>query len=239
MKRHGKGREKEAWVQDAERKLGYRFRNRSLLQAALTHPSAGGEKKVFERLEFLGDAILTFLMTLHLYESYPDSPPGGLTRLRASMVNRVTLAEAATQLGLHTLIRLGKSEEPGARRRPALLAGAFEVVVAALFLDQGVDVVRTFLERHLLPLFSPDESLDPKSELQNLVQASLKMPPRYRLLARAGPPHARRFKVTAEVGGQILGRGNGNSRREAEAAAARVALAYLRDNHNILSPSPG
>ncbi|MEE8503789.1 MAG: ribonuclease III [candidate division NC10 bacterium] len=239
VRRQGKRREKDSWIQEAERKLGRRFRNRALLRAALTHPSAGGEGRTFERLEFLGDAILSHLVGLHLYKSCPDLSPGGLTRLRANMVNRAMLARAAKHLGLPTMLRLGKSEEPGGRQRPTLLAAAFEAVVAALFLDRGLGSVTKFLEQHLLPWSSPDPSLDPKSELQAIVQAALKIPPRYRLLQHWGPPHARRFEVEVEVRGQRLARGKGGSRREAERVAARRTLASLRINHNILGSSSG
>lgn len=232
-------RKNGSWLSKAERTVGHRFRNRELLRAALTHPSTGEDGKAFQRLEFVGDAVLTLLMSLHLYKRYPDFPPGLLTRLRASLVNRRTLAHAATQLGLPDILRLGKAEERGGRRRPTLLAASFEAVVAALFLDGGRDAVTAFLENHFFPLISPDPSLDPKSELQHLVQTALKVPPRYRLLHHWGPPHARRFEVAVEVRGQILGRGKGDNRREAEREAAHVALTYVRENHNILGPPRG
>lgn len=225
VRQRTKARETDGWVKEAEKKLGYRFRNRALLRAALTHPSAGGETRAFERMEFLGDAILSLLVGLHVYERYPALPPGGLTRLRASMVNRAALARAAAHLGLHTIIQMGKSEQTGGPGRPSLLAAAFEAVVAALYLDRGVDAVASFIERHLLATSRPDVSLDPKSELQTLVQATLKMPPRYRLVRQSGPSHARRFEVEVVVKEDILGKGRGESRRAAEQAAARAALA--------------
>lgn len=225
VRRGAKERETDAWVKEAEEKLGYRFRNRALLRAALTHPSAGGERHAFERLEFLGDAILTLLVGLHVYERYPELPPGGLTRLRASMVNRAALARAAAHLGLQTMIQMGKSERTSGPGRPSVLAAGFEAVVAALYLDRGVDAVGSLLERHLLATSSPDVSLDAKSELQSLVQARLKTPPRYRLIRQSGPSHARRFEVEVAVKGEMLGRGRGESRRAAEQAAARAALA--------------
>ncbi len=231
--------EKDSWVRDAEKKLGHRFRSPALLRAALTHPSVGSDGRAFERLEFLGDAILTLLSGLHLYQSYPELPPGELTRLRASLVNRTTLAQAATHLDLPTMLRLGKSLEPAGRHRPTLLAAAFEAVVAAVFLDRGLVSVTRFLNRHLLSLFNPDVSLDPKSELQTVLQTALRIPPRYCLLQSWGPPHARQFEVEVEVRGEKLGRGKGGSRREAERAAARRALSHLRLNHNILGPSSG
>lgn len=229
-----KSREQDSWLEQAEKKLGCRFRNPVLLRGALTHPSAGKEGRVFERLEFLGDAVLTLLLSLHLYQKYPDLPPGGLTRLRASTVNRAKLAQAARHLGVPAMLRLGKSEEPDGRQRSTLLAAAFEAIVASLFLDQGLRGATKFLEQHLLPLCPPDVSLDPKSALQTLVQAALKIRPRYRLLQQWGPPHAKQFATEVEVRGQTLGRGEGGSRREAEQAAARSALGYLQDNHNIL-----
>lgn len=230
--------ERDSWIKDAEGKLGHRFRDRGLLRAALTHPSAGAEGRAFERLEFLGDAILTLLVGLHLYETYPDLRPGELTRLRASMVNRTTLAQAASQLGLPPLLRLGKGEERHGRQRVSLLAAAFEALVAALYLDRGLKTAMSFLKRRLLTLLSPDFSLDPKSELQNHLQAVLKMVPRYRLVRHWGPPHAPRFSVAVEAAGQRLGRGTGPSRRQAERAAARAALAHLAKSHKILRSSP-
>lgn len=237
MGRYQKDRETHAWVQEVERRLGHRFRSRSLLQAALTHPSVGTEGKGFARLEFLGDAVLTFLLGLDLYQTHPHLPPGGLTRLRASMVNRMTLARAATQLGLPTVLRLGTGEEPRGRERTSVLAAAFEAIVAALYLDQGLDTVRTFLKQHLLPLCNPDDTLDPKSELQTYLQAVLKVAPRYRLVHHRGPPHAPRFKVAVEAKGQRLASGEGGSRREAEQAAARVALGLIRRHPNIWGAS--
>ncbi|MFQ5846764.1 MAG: ribonuclease III [Candidatus Methylomirabilales bacterium] len=240
MKSFGDAEENASWVQDAERTLGHRFRNRALLRAALTHPSAGTDGSAFARLEFLGDAILALVVSLHLYHHHPDLSPGGLTRLRAGTVNRTILAQAATRLGLPPLLRLGKGEaSSGGRRRPALLAAALEAVVAALFLDRGLRPVQRFLEGHLLPLLSPNAGLDPKSELQTLLQALFKTRPCYHLIHHWGPPHAPRFEVEVEVRGVRLGGGTGGGRREAEQAAARSAMAHLRRNHNILRSSVG
>jgi ribonuclease-3 len=226
--------DKDSWLKEAEAKLGQRFRNRALLRAALTHPSAGAEGRAFERLEFLGDAILSLVLALDLYRHHPHLSPGELTRLRASLANRNALAEVATQLGLPAMLRMGKSEEPEGRRRATTLAAAFEALVAALFLDRGLGPVTKFLRQHLLPRLSPDFSLDPKSALQTSVQAAIKILPRYRILKLAGLPHARRFEVGVQVKGETLGRGKGASRREAEQNAARAALAYLRANPHIL-----
>jgi len=227
-------REKDSWLREAETKLGQRFRNRALLRAALTHPSVGAEGRAFERLEFLGDAILTLVLALDLYRRHPHRSPGELTRLRASLVNRHALAQAATQLGVPAMLRMGKSEEPEGRRRATLLAAAFEAIVAAFFLDRGLGSVTKFLRQHLLPRLSPDFSLDAKSELQTCVQALLKTLPRYRILKLSGLPHARRFEVEVQVKGQKLGRGKGASRREAEQNAALGALTHLRENPHIL-----
>jgi len=227
-------REKDSWLREAETKLGRRFQNRALLRAALTHPSVGAEGRAFERLEFLGDAILALVLALDLYRRYPDRSPGELTRLRASLVNRHALAQAATQLGVPAMLRMGKSEEPEGRRRATILADAFEAIVAALFLDRGLGSVTKFLRQHLLPRLSPDFSLDAKSELQTGVQAVLKTLPRYRILKLTGLPHARRFEVEVQVKGLTLGRGKGASRREAEQNAARSALAHLREHPHIL-----
>ncbi len=228
-----------AWVQEVERRLGYRFRRRTLLRAALTHPSAGPEGKAFRRLAFLGDAVLTFLLGLHVYQDHPHLPPGGLTRLRASLVNRTTLARAAAELGLPMLFRLGKGDEPEGRERPSVLATGFEAVLAAIYLDRGLGAVRTFLEQHLLSLTIPDDSLDPKSELQTRLQQVFKIRPRYRLLRQLGPPHAPRFEVEVKAGGRRLAKGMGRSRHEAEHMAAQAALAGLWRDSNIWGPSSG
>jgi ribonuclease-3 len=227
-------REKDSWVREAETKLGLRFRNRALLRAALTHPSVGAEGRAFERLEFLGDAILTLVLALELYRRHPHLSPGELTRLRASLVNRHALAQVAAQLGVPVMLRMGKSEEPEGRRRATILAAAFEAIVAALFLDGGLGAVTKFLRQHLLPRISPDLSLDAKSELQRSVQAALKTLPRYRILKLTGLPHARRFEVEVQVKGLTLGRGKGANRREAEQNAAGYALTHLRENPHIL-----
>ena len=227
-------REKDSWLREAEAKLGQRFRNRALLRAALTHPSVGAKGRAFERLEFLGDAVLALVLALDLYRRFPNLSPGELTRLRASLVNRHALAQAAIQLGVPGMLRMGKSEEPEGRRRATILAAAFEALVAALFLDRGLGAVTKFLRQHLLPRLSPDLSLDAKSELQTGVQAVLKTLPRYRILKLSGLPHARRFEVEVQVKGQTLGRGKGGSRREAEQNAATRALTYLRENPHIL-----
>ncbi|MFQ5988342.1 MAG: ribonuclease III [Candidatus Methylomirabilales bacterium] len=239
MRRHQKDKDTDAWVQEVERRLGHRFRRRTLLRAALTHPSVGAEGKTFRRLAFLGDAVLTLLLGLHVYQDHPDLPPGGLTRLRASMVNRTTLARAAAQLGLPMLLRLGKGDDPAGQERSSVLAAAFEAVVAALYLDRGLGAVSTFLDHHLLPLYIPDDSLDPKSELQTRWQGVFKMVPRYRVLRQLGPPHAPRFEVEVRAGGRRLAKGMGRSRQEAERMAAQAALTSLLKDHNILGPSSG
>ena len=226
----------DSWLQEVEKRLGHRFRSRALLRAALTHPSVGREGKAFERLEFLGDAILTFLLGLHLYQHHPDFSPGKLTRLRASMVNRTTLARAAARLGLPAWLRLGQGAKPEARERPSIGAAVFEAVVAALYLDRGLGAATRFLKQHLLSLVDPVDLLDPKSELQARVQAVIKVAPRYRLLRHRGPPHAPRFEVQVEAQGRRLAIGRGGSRREAERSAARAALVIICMNPNIWGP---
>jgi ribonuclease-3 len=237
MRKYRKGRRGDSREEAIEKKLGHRFRDRALLRAALTHPSVGAEGRAFEPLEFLGDAILNFLTGLFVYRRHPDLPPGGLTRLRASLVNRTTLARAATQLGLPAFLRLGDGARPQDRERSSLSAETFEAIVAALYLDGGLGTVNKFLKKNLLPFYSPEDSLDPKSELQIHVQALLKVTPRYRLLRRRGPPHAPRFEVAVEAGGRRLARGKGGSRRDAEVTAALAALAIVRNDPNILRPS--
>jgi ribonuclease-3 len=224
---------KDLWLREVERQLGYRFRHRALLQAALTHPSTADEKSgEFERLEFLGDAILTLLLSLRLFRDHPTLPPGKLTRLRASLVSRQALAKAAKAMGLDLLMLLGVGgEATGGRRRASILAATFEAVVAAVYLDRGLIPTEKFLQRHLLPHLTADATPDPKSRLQAIVQAQWKTIPRYRLIHRQGPAHSPTFEVVVEVNRREVGKGQGGSRRLAEQEAAQAALDQLGRDH--------
>jgi ribonuclease-3 len=180
-----------------------------------------------ERLEFLGDAVLGFLVAQRVFDRFPGAPEGELTRLRASVVREEALALAARQLGLGELLLLGRGEERGGgRENAARLADALEAVLGAVFLCCGMERAQEVIERVLAPLFEQTDPLahDPKTELQQLFQARRRVP-HYQVLAVNGPDHARSYDVEVRLDETRLGRGEGRSKKEAEQAAARVALA--------------
>ncbi|GAC1599258.1 MAG: hypothetical protein NVS4B10_10410 [Myxococcales bacterium] len=180
-----------------------------------------------ERLEFLGDAVLGFLLARRFYERLPEAPEGESTRLRASMVREESLAIAARELKLGELLLLGRAEQrSGMRENPARLADALEAVLGAVYLSCGMDRAQEVLERVLAPLLQQSVALarDPKTELQERVQAAHRAAPSYRVLDAPGPQHARIFEVEVAFQGVPLGRGSGRTKKEAEQAAARAAI---------------
>jgi ribonuclease-3 len=200
-----------------------------------------------ERLEFLGDAVLGFLIARRAYELFPDAPEGELTRLRAGLVREESLALVARRLGLGELLLLGRGEErSGGRENAARLADALEAVLAAVLLSCGLARTQELVERVLGPLLAhTDLSRDPKTELQQLFQ-SRRRTPQYRVLTVAGPDHARSYEVEVRLDGAALGRGSGRSKKEAEQAAARAALetpaalerALLDEPVQVVPPDP-
>ena len=209
------------------------FHDPSLLIRALTHRSYVNEHAEVtednERLEFLGDAVLDFVAGAFLYHRFPEMREGGLTRLRASLVNTEQLARFAIEIELGGLLRLGKGEaESGGRKRQTLLADAFEAVLGAYYLDSGLDAVRAFVE----PLFAEagdnillsERDVDAKSMFQEWAQAELGQTPRYSTLSVSGPDHSREYTIAVLVGGEAFGTGSGPSKQAATQAAARSAL---------------
>jgi len=214
----------------AEEALGHSFSDRELLRVALTHPSYADEKGLddsYERLEFLGDAVISLGVADEAYRRYPDLPEGDLTRLKIAAVSGVTLAEVAEQLGLEDALFLGLSERAsGGRGRASALENVFEALVGALYLDAGFEAAHAFVTRTLGPVVENADvqpSSHPKSALQELVQSTGRTPT-YRIIAETGPAHERRFTAVVEVDGQVLGEGEGPSKRDAEMRAARAAL---------------
>lgn len=211
-------------------RLGFRFKNPDLLRRALTHRSAGRDN--YERLEFLGDAVLGLVVAEALYERY-GGDEGNLSRLRASLVNRETLAEVAATLGLGDALVLGPGElKSGGFRRATILADAFEALIGAIYLDSGYDIARTFVRRVFEERLAtlPDVSMlkDPKTRLQELLQGQGLPLPDYEVTETTGQPHARRFTVICRVASRHLAsRGEGTSRREAEQEAALAMLDLL------------
>lgn len=209
------------------------FTDPSKLIRALTHRSYVNEHAEVtednERLEFLGDAVLDFLAGAFLYHQFPGTREGGLTRLRAALVNTEQLASFAAVLELGSLLRLGKGEaESGGRKRQTLLADAFEAVLGAYYLDSGLEAVRAFVE----PLFAEavshiltsERDVDAKSLFQEWAQAELGQTPRYSTLSVSGPDHSRAYTIAVLVNGEAYGTGTGPSKQAATQAAAKAAL---------------
>lgn len=223
--------------------IGIDFRDLSLLEQALVHSSyinenPAGVRGHNEKLEFLGDAILGFIIAEKLYAECPDSSEGELTRRRATLVNGNALARVAKGIGLGDYLYLGRGEESqGGRENKANLAGALEAVIAAVCLDRGVATARYFILR----LFKKDIDkaikrgtvIDYKSRLQEAVQGRDKPAVGYRLVAEAGPDHDKTFTVEVAVGDSVLGKGTGKSKKEAETEAARLALEKLEKGFTI------
>jgi ribonuclease-3 len=217
-----------------EERIGVRFRDRSLLDLALRHGSFSHEKgrdpaKSYERLEFLGDAVLNLVVADNLYRSHPDMDEGGLAKQRSRVVNEAALAAVARRLALAPYILLGRGEEKGGgRQRQSLLADAVEAVIGAVYVDSGYGVAHHLVTRWLGELGEVIERAaeDYKSQLQERLQRRGQMP-RYRIAHEEGPDHARTFVAVVEAGGRVLGEGRGRSKKEAEHAAAAEALKRL------------
>ena len=218
-----------------EGRLGYRFRDRGLLEEALTHRTyvneAGGGKDN-QRLEFFGDAVLDFLLSDLLLVQFPESREGELTRIRASLVDEASLAKIALGLDLGSCLRLGRGEEKGGgRQKRSLLADAFEALLAALYLDGGLDPARRVVTEHFAPLFASGQGLagrDFKTDLQERARLERGALPRYVLKEVSGPDHDRRFTVEIYLGDELMGEGAGRTKKEAEQAAARAATLLLK-----------
>ncbi|MBN1642943.1 MAG: ribonuclease III [Anaerolineae bacterium] len=224
-------------ISAAENALSLAFQDKTLLQRALTHRSYLNENPDYplednERLEFLGDAVLDFAVGQYLYERFPEENEGFLTSLRAALVCTRSLSEFATQIGLGNHLLLGRGEdEGGGRERPAVLCGAFEALVGALYLDRGMEDVTDFI----LPIFEPalDNVLrnnldkDAKSVLQELSQAYLGYTPRYHTVGTRGPDHDRIFTVAVTINGVTYGKGEGRSKQASAQAAAAEAIEHL------------
>ena len=231
-----------AELSDLQTRLGYTFRDAGLLQLALTHPSVAHEleKNVQhnQRLEFLGDSVLGLVLTQELYEKFPLYGEGPLTKARAEMVNRKTLAAQAQRLGLGDHLILSRGEEiSGGRKRTSALADTYEALLGAIFLDGGFDAARNFILSNYREAFGELASIpnlqNPKGELQEMLQADSAEAPRYRLIAVSGPDHDRLFECVVSHGGVALGRGQGKSKKAAETEAALAALETLRLKKNL------
>ncbi len=223
---------------DLETAINYTFKNRRLLDEALTHrsylnESGGKSAKDNERLEFFGDAIIDFFISHQILERFPDSREGELTRIRASLVDEESLASLAKKIGLGRYLRMGRGEDrSGGREKKSILADAYEALLAAVFLDGGILPVQTLVGDHFSPLLDERTGAAPgrdyKTEFQELTQALWGTTPRYALKNSSGPDHERVFTVVAFVGEEYMGEGSGRSKKDAEQAAAREGLSQLK-----------
>lgn len=226
-----------------EQALGLQFDDKSLLQQAFVHRSYLNENPGFklgsnERLEFLGDAVLGFVVAEHLYQLLPDLPEGALTSLRAALVKSETLARMARRLGLGAYLFLGKGEEAsGGRTRPTILASTFEALVGAILLDQGLDASRRFvlsnLQDELARAVREKSEKDFKSRLQELAQGRWQVTPTYRTVSAEGPDHERIFTVEVLLAGKPVSQGVGRNKQSAEQDAARQALDVIADSGEL------
>jgi len=234
-------------LNELQGRLGYRFRNASLLRLALTHPSITQEQTAArqhnQRLEFLGDAVLQLILTLALYERFPELDEGSLTKARAQLVNRTALAAHGRTLDLGTHLLLSRGEEMhGGRTRNSALADAFEAVLGAIFLDGGFETAQSVVLREFEQSFTelPDVPAiaNPKGELQEWLQMTSTEAPQYRLVSASGPDHDREFECIVLHEGVELARGRGKSKKNAESDAAFQALRQLREQRAASDEKP-
>ncbi|MCX6926395.1 MAG: ribonuclease III [Verrucomicrobia bacterium] len=228
--------------QELQDRLGYVFRDPALLRLALTHPSVAHEQdspiQTNQRLEFLGDAVLQLVLTRELYEKFPAVGEGPLTKARAQLVNRRTLAERARHVGMGQCLILSRGEEMHeGRDRLSSLADSYEALLGAILLDGGFEPAREFILRHFQAAFGGLTVIpvleNPKGELQELLQAGSAEAPQYEVVSATGPAHDRVFECTVHHGGVELARGTGKSKKAAESAAALAALATLREKKEV------
>jgi len=217
-----------------EQRIGYAFKDKRHIETAFTHRSYLNENRApgrehNERLEFLGDAVLELVVTEFLYKKYPEKPEGELTALRAALVNTISIADAATKLGMNEFLLLsrGESKDTG-RARGIILANAFEALIGAIYLDGGYDPAYAFIKSQLF--HKTDEVVekrlwqDAKSKLQEIAQEKLALTPTYGLVNQTGPDHDKRFVVAVHLGSDKTALGEGRSKQEAEQDAASKAL---------------
>ena len=227
-------------IDSLQESLNVRLINPSLLEQALIHSSylneyPGTVRASNERLEFLGDAVLGFIVAEKLYQDFPDLTEGEMTRIRSALVRRETLAQIARSLKLGDYLYLGKGEEAGGgRQKPANLSGALEAVIAAIYLDRGLVVTRELVVRwlagELREVAGRGKGVDYKSQLQEMMQSEYRASPAYRTVRSAGPDHDKLFTVEVMIGDKVRGRGAGKSKKLAETKAAREALERFNRN---------
>ncbi len=219
-----------------EERIGYQFQNKTLLKQALTHSSFTNEQKInkignYERLEFLGDAVLELVSSEFLFREHPQVPEGELTKMRASMVCEPSLAFCARDLELGQFMLLGKGEEhTGGRDRDSITSDAMEALIGAIYIDGGMEKAKAFIDRFILSDLEDKQLFyDSKSNLQELIQGRLKKEFCYELLEESGPEHNKTFRVSVSMEGRVLGEGCGRTKKAAEQQAAYRALLKLKE----------
>lgn len=226
-----------AQLEEFEEKLGTKFRDRQVLKEALTHRSYLNEHPSWslphnERLEFLGDAVLELIVTEFLYGKFPEYDEGKLTSIRAALVNYIMLSRIARDIDLEKFLYLSRGESNDTKKaRDVILANAMEAVIGAVYLDQGIGVVKRVISNivisHLDEVMSKELYRDPKSMLQEIAQEKKKITPVYRVIKEEGPDHEKQFLVGVYFGDELMGEGIGSFKQEAESRAAEAALAQL------------
>lgn len=226
----------EYTLDELEKRIGYCFKQKKLLKQAITHSSYTNEQKInpwehYERLEFLGDAVLELISSDFLFHTYVNLPEGKLTKLRASLVCEQALAFSAKEIELGQFLYLGKGEEStGGRQRNSIIADTMESVIAAIYLDGGILEAKKFIEKYILSDIEHKQLFyDSKTTLQEYVQGKFKKDLKYVLLDEMGPEHDKNFKVKVLVDSEELGEGIGKTKKEAEQQAAYKALLYLKE----------
>jgi ribonuclease-3 len=226
-------------LKEFQEKIGYEFKDESLLAQALTHSSYANEKHMKklsdnERLEFLGDAVLEVVSSEFLYLNYRDYPEGQLTKLRASLVCEPTLAYCTKELDLGKYLRLSKGEDKtGGRSRKSVLSDALEATIGAIFLDGGMEPAKKYIMTYILTDIEHKKLFhDSKTTLQEIVQSKHDHPLTYELIREDGPDHAKEFYVEAKVGDLVIGKGSGNSKKAAEQEAAYQGIMYFKKIDN-------
>ena len=219
-----------------EKRIGYCFKDKKLLKQAITHSSYTNEQKInryghYERLEFLGDAVLELVSSEFLFSTHRDMSEGELTKMRASMVCEPSLAFCARDLELGEFLLLGKGEEcTGGRKRDSIISDAMEAVIGALYLDGGMDTAKNFIYQFILSDLEDKQLFyDSKTNLQELIQGKLKKEFQYTLLEESGPEHDKVFEVAVQMEGEVIGHGTGRTKKAAEQQAAYEALLMFRD----------
>ena len=220
---------------ELEDSLGYKFKQKKYLCVALTHSSyaneSNGRMKSYERLEFLGDAVLSIITSDYIFKHCPQLPEGELTKLRAALVCEKTLCRFSRHLNIGQYIQLSRGERhSGGENRPSILADVFEAIIAAIYLDGGIEEARKFVLKFIIPEISNpkvESFRDYKTDLQEIVQKNPEESVEYILINQSGPDHNKRFTVEVRVNDNAIGKGSGKSKKEAEQQAAREALSLM------------